>query len=120
MAKRWVQLFVPLIYCICCVRQLSSSTTYPTGVTKWSELNQKHLVVLISEVGNSISIFLFNISKFKLFIFFKKYPVSLRIQRNTTGHVVTMNGASPLILDWLSRQYKFTYVIILKNNKVFY
>lgn len=124
MAKLWVQSL--LIYCICFVRQLSSTTYSTTTIAQWSELNQKHLVVLISEVGNSIKIghatiiILEKKRKNLNFNLAKKYPVSLKIQRNGTGHVIQMIGASPLILDWLSRRYKFKYVIIFWLNQNLY
>jgi hypothetical protein len=53
MAKLWVKLLVT--YCICFVCQLSSSTTDSTMAMekKLSEFSKKHLVALISEVGNN-------------------------------------------------------------------
>ncbi|XP_046445177.1 uncharacterized protein LOC124194838 [Daphnia pulex] len=92
MAKLWVKLLVT--YCICFVCQLSSSTTDSTMamVKKLSEFSKKHLVALISE-----------------------YPVSLKIQRNATGHVIQINGVSSLILEWLSRRYQFDYSLLDVN-----
>jgi hypothetical protein len=29
--------------------------------------------------------------------------------RNSTGHLIRVEGVSPLILDWLSLRYKFEY-----------
>jgi hypothetical protein len=49
----------------------------------------------------------------------RKYPVSLKIQRNATGHVIKMSGVSTLILDWLFRRYQFEYVKQIKSNLIF-
>jgi hypothetical protein len=51
MAKLWVKLLVTYCFYLFCQSNANSTT----AMAKWSsELNKKHLVVLVSEVGNSI------------------------------------------------------------------
>ena len=42
---------------------------------------------------------------------FEKYPVAAKKLRNSTGHLIGLEGVAPLILDWFSRRYKFGYVL---------
>ncbi|XP_046445178.1 uncharacterized protein LOC124194839 [Daphnia pulex] len=89
MAKLWVKLLVTYCFYLFCQSNANSTT----AMAKWSsELNKKHLVVLVSE-----------------------YPVSLKIQRNSTGQVIKLSGVSSLILEWLSRRYQFDYTILDVN-----
>ena len=39
--------------------------------------------------------------------FLFKYPAAAKIFRNSSGHLIGVEGAAPEILDWLSRRYNF-------------
>ncbi|XP_046452812.1 uncharacterized protein LOC124200585 [Daphnia pulex] len=57
----------------------------------------------------------FNRGPNKFLIKFEKFPVSVNILRNSTGHQIGLEGVSPLMLDWLSRRYKFKYSFLEVN-----
>ncbi|KAI9554751.1 hypothetical protein GHT06_020027 [Daphnia sinensis] len=43
------------------------------------------------------------------------FSISVKVQRNSTGHFVRLEGVSPLMLDWLSNRYNFDYSVLDSN-----
>jgi hypothetical protein len=37
-----------------------------------------------------------------------QFPVALAVGRNSSGHIISMDGISPRMLDWLTVRYGFT------------
>ncbi|XP_046452810.1 uncharacterized protein LOC124200584 [Daphnia pulex] len=71
---------------------IASSTDLPIGDPDKIPIARDHLIVVASE-----------------------FPGSVKILRNSIGHRIGLEGVSPLILDWLSRRYKFQYSILEVN-----
>ncbi len=114
----------------------SVSYNFATVISDASTSAKKdhHLVVMASEVkvlniaqyGTFIFLFKIIIQKLQIqkkiekkqfLITFEKFSVSVKILRNSTGHQIGLEGVSPLMLDWLSRRYKFKYLIF--SNTVY-
>jgi hypothetical protein len=39
-----------------------------------------------------------------------QFPVAISVERNSSGHVISMDGVSPRMLEWLSTRFEFSYV----------
>jgi hypothetical protein len=65
------------------------------------------MCLILVSINISLPHFMFIISVYNSsFYLFKSLP-SVKTTRNSTGHLIRVEGVSPLILDWLSLRYKF-------------
>nr|CAH0108055.1 unnamed protein product [Daphnia galeata] len=88
-----IETLVLLVIGICCIFQPTLSvgpSPLPMVLMKSAPFNQNHLV----------------------------FPVSMKINRNATDHMISLEGISPLILEWLSLRYKFNYSLFLPPRQL--
>ncbi|EFX66412.1 hypothetical protein DAPPUDRAFT_263196 [Daphnia pulex] len=71
----------------------STTSTGLNAILNKSSQKNDHLVVMVNEV----------------------YPVAVKKVRDVTGHLIGLQGVAPLMLDWLSRRYKFDYSVLDAN-----
>ncbi|EFX79068.1 hypothetical protein DAPPUDRAFT_104768 [Daphnia pulex] len=45
------------------------------------------------------------------------FPVAITVERNSSGHVIAMDGVSPRMLEWMSARFNFSYSIFHYLNK---
>ncbi|XP_032786279.2 ionotropic receptor 93a isoform X2 [Daphnia magna] len=44
-----------------------------------------------------------------------EFSISVKVHRNSTGHLIRLEGVAPLMLDWLSVRYNFDYSVLDSN-----
>ncbi|KZS08932.1 putative Aldehyde dehydrogenase family 7 member A1 [Daphnia magna] len=44
-----------------------------------------------------------------------EFSISVKVHRNSTGHLLRLEGVAPLMLDWLSVRYNFDYSVLDSN-----
>jgi hypothetical protein len=70
----------------------------------------KHLRIATSPVSFMFNVIFFSkVNKDTMHLIpFIQFPVALAVERNSSGHIIFMDGISPRMLDWLTVRYGFT------------